>query len=428
MNRFLLLVAVAAACIVWCGLDAVAQTDEFQLPPVKLKPDRPTTVKPIPPTPDEREAPKAPEPPKVEPPTVTPPKVEAPRPEPPAAAPPKIIAKPVETPKVTPPAEVAPPSPAEIVGPKAGPVEMSPPAKAPVAEPKPVQTPADLPLPPPPVLTPSAPPPPETPPVLALPVEAPKAAGFAPAAPVVPAAAAVEEGPKAADVQAETAEAQVGPVPTAPMDLTGLGEVGLVEEVARARKAYSRALEALTAFYAARGTQHKIEWVNAETQAWANVPKVQYLIVAELAGPSLRPTQTIDAADQLFKEGMDYKDYPAFPPAKKEHLKQALEKFATIIEKYPQSDKIDDAAFRMGEIYQGWYFEDWARAVQSYERCWQWSTQTEYPAVFNAAKIYDEKLKNRMKAAELYNRVVAESKNNDHVRQAQDRLKALAGK
>ena len=82
----------------------------------------------------------------------------------------------------------------------------------------------------------------------------------------------------------------------------------------------------------------------------------------------------------------------------------------------------------MGEIYGGWYFEDWARAVQCYERCWQWNPKTPLPAMLNAAKIYDEKLKNRDKAVELYNRVIAHSQDSDQVKTAQERLKALTGK
>jgi len=82
----------------------------------------------------------------------------------------------------------------------------------------------------------------------------------------------------------------------------------------------------------------------------------------------------------------------------------------------------------MGEIYGGWYCEDWARAVQCYERCWQWDPETQYAARFNAAKIYEERLKNRIKAVELYNAVLLKSRNPDEVNQARDRIKALTGK
>ncbi|MCX5670798.1 MAG: hypothetical protein NTU94_05695 [Planctomycetota bacterium] len=414
MYRFALVVLTFVACLVWAGSTALAEGgDEFQLPPVKLKPDRPTQAKPIPPTPDERAAPPAEtpkEPPPAEkppaPPKVAPPAEKAP--EPPKVAPPVLAPKappeePVEAPKKPPETPKKPPTlelPTEPPAEPTLPPVLAKPATAPAKTARPVE------LPPEPALPPPVTPKPAKAPDLALP----------------PAG----QEPRRTAVQKELVEAQVEPQPA--VDLAGMGEVGLVEEVSRTRKAYARALTALKDYYVSRANVAKIQWIDSELAAFDKVPKIQYLVVAELAGPNLRPTRHIEAADQLYKEGINYKDYPAFPPGKKEYLKVALEKFQTIIEKYPESDKIADAAFRMGEIYGGWYFEDWARAVQSYERCWQWDPATPNPALFNAAKIYDDKLKNRVKAVELYNRVVAESKIEDHVNQAQDRIRALTGK
>jgi tetratricopeptide (TPR) repeat protein len=192
-------------------------------------------------------------------------------------------------------------------------------------------------------------------------------------------------------------------------------------------------MTALKEYYTARGNSYKLDWANSEFDALVKVPKIQYLGVAEIAGPELRPLRHIDAADKLYEEGMQYKNYPAMPypmsdPGKDVYLKKSLEKFQTIIEKYPDSDKIAAAAFRLGETYGGWYFNDYARAVQCYERCWQWDPKTPLPAVFNAAKIYDEKLKNRAKAVELYNRAMTESNDQDLVNQSRDRIRALTGK
>jgi hypothetical protein len=423
MYRLLLVTITLVACLAWTGSAAWAQgSDEFQLPPVKLKPDRPTQAKPIPPTPDERTpAPPAetpPEPPaetpKVAPPAEAPkvaPPAETPKVAPPPEAPPETPKKPPETPK-------KPPAPEIVIEP---PVEPPPPviakpAKAPAKEARTIE------LPPEPALPPPVTPKPAKAPDIALPP------------PVIPKPAKAPDlalpptgtEPRPTQVQKEAVEAQVEPQPE--VNLSGMGEVGLVEEVARTRKAYGRALMALKDYYVSRAVHAKIEWIDSELAAYDKVPRMQYLVVSELAGPNLRPTKHIEAADQLYKEAMNYKDYPALPPGKKEYLKVAIEKFQTIIEKYPESDKIGDAAFRLGEIYGGWYFLDWARAVQSYERCWQWDPGTPYPALFNAAKIYDEKLKDRVKAVELYNRVVAESKDQGLVGQAQDRIKALTGK
>jgi TolA-binding protein len=276
----------------------------------------------------------------------------------------------------------------------------------------------------------SVPEPPETgPATIALPDrEAPEEAPTTPpAVPVMPEMPPTEEAPpRPTDIQSEAMEAQV--TPTVEPRLAGLGEVGLVEAVATARKQYERTLEALKAYYTARGHNAKIEWAESELRGYAATPKPRYLLAAELAGPELRPSRPIEAADQLYEEGLHFKNYPAFPPGKKDYLKVALEKFRTVIEKYPQSDKIDDAAFRMGEIYGGWYFQDYARAVMSYERCWQWNPGTEHPARFNAAKIFEEKLKNRAKAVELYNEVIAHTQDEELAKQAQERIRTLTGR
>jgi len=388
MHRFALtLVILAAAAIVLPGA-SLAQTDEFELPPVRLKPDRPTKAKPLPPTPDDREA--EPSEKEVEEPEKAPPvkETEEGKKETPEAP---------EAEKAKPPKEVPLKPETHHVG------------EAP--------TPADLPM---PKATGA---PPETgPKMIAVPgrVEAPPV----PEPPKLP--PGKEPEPRPTDVQAEAVEAQV--TPTVQPQLAGLGEVGLVEAVASARKQYQRTLESLKAYYHQRGNNAKSVWVESELQGFQTTPRPRYLLAAEIAGPDLQPSERIEAADQLYQEGVHYKDYPAFPPGKKEYLKIALEKFRTIIEKYPQSEKIDDAAFRMGEVYGGWYFQDYARAVQAYQRCWQWNPETEHPARFNAAKIFEEKLKNRAKAVELYNEVIAHTNNEDLARQAQERIRTLTGR
>jgi len=402
MHRFALpLILLAAAAILLPGA-ALAQTDEFELPPVRLKPDRPNQAKPIPPTPDDRD---------VEPPAKLPEPSEKDVEEPKKAPPVKKAEEGIESEAPAPKSEKAKPPSKVLLKPESR-EESEPP------------TPADLPMP-----EPGQEPPEARPSTVALPeTEQPPAA---PTPPDMPATLGREPGPtetepRATDVQAEAMEAQV--TPTVQPRLAGLGEVGLVEAVAAARKQYERTLEALKSYYTDRGHNAKIEWVGSELRGFATTPKPRYLLAAEIAGPELRPTRTIEAADQLYEEGLHFKDYPAFPPGKKDYLKVALEKFRTVIEKYPQSDKIDDAAFRMGEIYGGWYFQDYARAVMSYERCWQWNPETQHAARFNAAKIFEEKLKNRAKAVELYNEVIAHTQNEELAKQAQERIRALTGR
>jgi Tfp pilus assembly protein PilF len=75
---------------------------------------------------------------------------------------------------------------------------------------------------------------------------------------------------------------------------------------------------------------------------------------------------------------------------------------------YPESDKIDDAAFQLGEIHKDYLPKQEALAVTWYERAWTWNPQTPYPARYNAAVVCDYRLNDRDKALELYRQVLAE--------------------
>ena len=87
--------------------------------------------------------------------------------------------------------------------------------------------------------------------------------------------------------------------------VAGLGEIGLVEEVATDPQGLPEGPpgpEGLLHRPAARPSRSSGS--TAELAAFDKVPKTQYLGVAELAGPNLKPLRRIDAADQLFKEGI----------------------------------------------------------------------------------------------------------------------------
>ena len=204
------------------------------------------------------------------------------------------------------------------------------------------------------------------------------------------------------------------------------GEVRLVEQLALAREAYRQSLEALKAHYSDTHNRAKLDRVEKELAEYSAIEKYEYLNEVGLASPALRPTASITAADNLFKEAMDFKNYPAFPDEKRGKLKLAVQKFRALINDYPTSDKIDDAAFRLGEIYEGWYYNDFTQAVVCFERCFQWNPKTEYPAYYKAAKLYDEKLLMRDKAVELYRKVISSDLDKGHVSEALNRLKELS--
>ena len=110
-------------------------------------------------------------------------------------------------------------------------------------------------------------------------------------------------------------------------------------------------------------------------------------------------------------------------------LRMALDKYNQIISKYPTSDKISDAAFRMAEIYE--YLKDYTNAVKNYQRTYQWNPQTPTTARFKAAYLLDTQLGRRAEALQIYQDALSRiTKSNEHrmwVAYAEQRVKELSG-
>jgi len=121
-----------------------------------------------------------------------------------------------------------------------------------------------------------------------------------------------------------------------------------------------------------------------------------------------RATESIAAADQLYEEGGRlYRDAGILPlPITKdvEALRAALRKYEELIRQYPTSDKIDDAAYKMGRIHEG--LSDHMIALSCYQRAYQWDPATPYPARFRAANILDRRMNRRAEALELYQEAI----------------------
>ena len=134
-------------------------------------------------------------------------------------------------------------------------------------------------------------------------------------------------------------------------------------------------------------------------------------------------------ADSLYAEAV-HLEKQAGPVVKDEDLlKMALDKYNELISKYPKSDKIDDAAFRMAGIYE--YLKDYDKAVINYQRTYQWNPQTPTVARFKAAYILDNQLGRRAEALQIYQEALSKiTRSNEHrqwVALAEQRVKELTG-
>jgi tetratricopeptide (TPR) repeat protein len=136
------------------------------------------------------------------------------------------------------------------------------------------------------------------------------------------------------------------------------------------------------------------------------MPKYKYIIEAEGAPQNLKVSASIPEADVLYyeAEGID-KAAGRLPVLKnKNQLRIALAKYDEVIRKYPASDKIDDAAYNAGVIYE--YFKDYSIALLYYKRTFQWDPETPHPARFRAARILDQRLHRKDEALQLYQQAV----------------------
>ncbi len=208
-------------------------------------------------------------------------------------------------------------------------------------------------------------------------------------------------------------------------------EVDLVETVLANRRDYLHSLQRLHDFYAASGYATKRSWSASELAGMRRVKRFRYLLDAEVPSDALNAVESVPEADQLYEKGLTLMRQGGHGvPAiyRRDRMVEAAEMFRDLIEKYPSSDKIGDAAFYCGEIHKDYLPGQELIAVNWYERAWTWEPDTVHPARFQAAVVYDYRLHDRDRALELYQAVVRNpDSNTSNVRFASRRIGELTG-
>jgi len=184
------------------------------------------------------------------------------------------------------------------------------------------------------------------------------------------------------------------------------GETDFVEQIAVNRQAYRQGLQLLVGYYTRIGNNMKLNWAKDELSALDSIPQYKYIIDAEAAGANLRASTSIPEADETYQDALDLqKEAGALLVVKNEELlRLAVDKYNRVIKNFPSSDKIDDAAYKAGEIYE--HFQDYSIALLYYKRAYQWDPGTIHPARFRAARILDKRLHRYAEALELYREAI----------------------
>lgn len=219
-------------------------------------------------------------------------------------------------------------------------------------------------------------------------------------------------------------------VPLPNIRVADMTEADLVENTIRHRAMYARHLQVLAQFYSEHGLENKANWARNELRDLRHVKPYAYILDAETPVVSLRPNESIAEADRLYEEGtaiMKKGGHGVPIWYNQDTMKLALAKFKELVEKYPTSDKIDDAAFMIGEIHKEYFEEkDNTIALQWYQRALDWNPNTPHPVRFQMAVVYDYRLHDRDRALALYQEVLQkETFNKSNVEWSQVRIGQL---
>ena len=181
------------------------------------------------------------------------------------------------------------------------------------------------------------------------------------------------------------------------------GDLELVQKIIGIRRDYQKTLELLRVHYYQAGDLEKMRWAEEELRQYHRIPKHAFIIDLDVPPPNLNGNQNVTEANKLFTWAMQFKD-KGYGIEYTDNQRRAELLFQEILTKYPQSDKISDVAFMLGDIYESKAYRMYYRAVEYYHRCYQWNSKTTHEARIRAARIYDKQLNNRTKALEMYKR------------------------
>src|SRR5262245_51526214 len=200
--------------------------------------------------------------------------------------------------------------------------------------------------------------------------------------------------------RARLGEPDGSPPPTIPTSRGG-SELEFVEKVIEARRAYTNSLKALIEYYRGAGDTRRTQMAEDELRAFHRTPHPVYRLELDVPSAKLQPLHNQKEANDIYRWAMSYKDR-VIGTEYTDNQRRAEILLQELLTKYPQSNKISDAAYMLGELYEGRSFRQFERAAAYYERCFQWDPNTKYDARLRAARIYDRDLKDRQRAIELY--------------------------
>ena len=212
-----------------------------------------------------------------------------------------------------------------------------------------------------------------------------------------------------------------GKPPAAPSDIE------LVERLLAARREYQLGLENLRTHYATNGDVERARWAEEELRQFHRIAKQAYRLELDVPPPTLQASYNIPEANDLYRKAMLFKD-KGWGTDFIDNQRRAELLLQQLLTNYPQCNKIGDAAYQLGDIYESKAYKQYRRAAYYFERCFQWNPNTQWDARIRAARLYDKQLAERARATELYREVTTHETDPKRIQEAQKRLGELSAK
>jgi TolA-binding protein len=203
-------------------------------------------------------------------------------------------------------------------------------------------------------------------------------------------------------------------------------DIDLVEKLLIARRDLQRSLELLRAHYIKQGDSEKAKWAEEELRDYHRINHQAYRLDLDVPPPTLQATTNIHEANKLIARAKDYKD-KGMGTDYIDNQRRAELLLQQLLTQYPTSNKIGEAAYMLGDLYESSAFKQYRRAAVYYERCFQWNPSAPLDARLRAAHLYDKKVNDRGRASELYQEITTHETDPKMIKEAQSRLKELSG-
>jgi tetratricopeptide (TPR) repeat protein len=215
--------------------------------------------------------------------------------------------------------------------------------------------------------------------------------------------------------------------PASPPPHAAPSDIELVERLLAARRDYQTTLEQLRQYYTSAGDTERAHWAEEELRQFHRMLKQAYRLELDVPPPTLQAATNIPDANELFRKALLYKD-KGWGSDYVDNQRRAELLLQQLLNNYPQSDKIGDAAYQLGDLFESKAYKQYRRAAQYFERCFQWNPNTQLDARLRAARLYDKNLNERGRALELYRDITTHETDPKRHQEAQKRITHLSGK